>query len=173
MQNILKKREKIILGITMGIILFSIIFNFIIAPVLARYDAVSREISLNRVRLKKYLTLLTQKNEIQGKYEKFLQAPTLTSDAKDALVVVMSSLENIAKADGVKIVDVRPQSQAKEGVVIIELRTQGEMDAYTKFIYDVETSLLLLKINRLQFTAKPNTTGLEAMFTITEPVVSK
>jgi len=173
MHSILKKREKIILYMTIGIIFFSITFNFIIAPVLGKYDTLLGEINLSKIKLKKYLTLLAQKNEIQNKYSRFSANPSPATDTKDNLVVVMAALENIAKSAGVRIIDIRPQPQSRGDAVIVELRTEGSMDEYTKFIYDAETSLFLLKINRLQFTAKPNMTALEAMFTITQPVISK
>ncbi len=173
MHNVLKKREKIILYITIGIIFFSIAFNFITAPVLGKYDMLNKEISLNKIRLKKYLTLLNQKDEIQNKYGKFSSNLELATDTKDTLVVAMATLENLAKTAGVRIIDIRPQAAVKGDTVVIDLRTEGTIEGYTKFIYDVETSLLLLKVKRLQLTAKPNIAVLEGIFTISQPVILK
>jgi len=161
------------LYITIGTIFFSIAFNFIIAPVLNKYDSFNKEINLNKVKLKKYLTLLSQKDEIQNKYGGFSSNLELATDTKDTLVAAMATLENLAKTAGIRIVDIRPQSAAKRDNVIVELRTEGTIDGYTKFIYDVETSLLLLKVKRLQLTAKPNIAALEGIFTISQPVILK
>jgi hypothetical protein len=85
----------------------------------------------------------------------------------------MANLENLAKGAGIKIVDIRPETSRKSDSIIIELRTEGSIDSYGKFIYDVETSLFLLKVKRLQLTAKPNTASLEGVFTISQPVILK
>ena len=173
MHNVLKKREKVILYLTIGIIFFSIAFNFIIAPVLSKYDTFNKEINLNKIRLKKYLTLLSQKDEIQNKYGRFSSNLELATGTKDTFVVAMATLENLAKGASVRIIDIRPQAAAKGGAVIIELRTEGKIEGYTKFIYDLETSLLLLKVKRLQLTAKPNMALLEGVFTVSQPAILK
>lgn len=173
MQSVLKKREKIILYVTIGIIFFGVVFNFVIAPVLGKYDAINKEANLNRIKLKKYLMLLAQKDQIQKKYGKFSSNLELATDTKDNLVATMATLENIAKTAGIRIVDIRPQAVPRGDAVIVDLRTEGTVEQYTKFIYDVETSLLLLKVKRLQLTAKPNMTTLEGLFTISQPVISK
>ncbi|MCK9614252.1 MAG: hypothetical protein M0R48_01965 [Candidatus Omnitrophica bacterium] len=173
MHNVLKKREKIILYVTIGIIFFSIAFNFLIAPVLDKYDTLNKEVNLNKTKLKKYLKLLGQKTEIQNEYNKFSSSLALPVDTKDTLVVAMTTLENLAKGASVRIVDIRPQASPKDDKIIIELRMEGSIEGYSKFIYDVETSLLLLKVKRFQLAAKSNMIGLEGVFTIIQPVVLK
>lgn len=173
MHSVLKKREKIILYITIGIIFFSLAFNFVIAPVLGKYGVLSKETNLNKTKLKKYLKLLNRKAEIQNKYRRFSSGAELEADTKDILVAAMATLENLAKGAGIRIIDIRPQAAVKGNTVIIDLRTEGPIEGYTKFIYDVETSLLLLKVKRLQLTAKPNVAALEGIFTVSQPVILK
>jgi len=173
MHNVLKKREKVILYLTIGVIFFSIAFNLLIAPVLGKYDAINKEVNLSKTRLKRYLKLLSQKNEIQNKYNKFSSNLTLPTDTKDTLIVAMATLENLAKGASVRIIDIRPQAVPKDDKIIIELRMEGSIEGYSKFIYDVETSLLLLKVKRLQLTAKPNMTALEGVFTIVQSFILK
>lgn len=168
----LKKRERIILYLTIGVIFFGVAFNLVISPVLEKYDLLSKEINTDKIKLKKYLTLLSQKSEIQNKYGGFSGGNISAQDTKDNLVLAMAALENIAKNSGIKIVDIRPQAGVKGNDVSVELRTEGEMEQYTKFIYDAETSLYLLKVKRLQLTAKPNKSGLEGTLTITQPSLS-
>jgi Tfp pilus assembly protein PilO len=71
MNNVLKKREKVILCLTIIIVIFSIAFHFVIGPVLEKYDALAKEINVSKNRLKKYLTLLSRKGEIQNRYGRF------------------------------------------------------------------------------------------------------
>ncbi len=173
MHKMLKKREKIILYVTIIIVFFSITFNFLISPVLEKYEALAKEINVSRNRLKKYMMLLVRKDEIQNRYGRFSSKLNSAADNKDALLITMANLENLAKDAGIKIIDIRPQASRKGDLIIIELRTEGSVDSYGKFIYDVETSLLLLKVKRLQFAAKPNTAALEGAFTISQPIIFK
>lgn len=169
----LKKREKLILYITITVVFLSVVFNFIVFPLAAKYGTLNREINFNKTKLRKYLQLLNQKQEIENKYGRFFSNQGSFSDSKNNLVAAMATLETLAKNANIKIIDIRPQTISKGDKVIIELRTEGQIEAYTKFIYDTEASLSLFKIVRLQLAAKANKTALEGAFTITQPVISK
>lgn len=172
MIRVLSRRERVILYATAGVIIFAAIFNFLLAPVLTKNDNLNKEINLKRAKLKKYLWLLSQKEAIQGKYSKFSSAPGGLGQEQDALVSALSELENLAKNSGVKIIDLRPQQPAggrdlyRE--ILIDLRTEGEMAGYLKFIYELENSLSLLRIKKFQLSAKPNSTILEGSFSISQ-----
>jgi hypothetical protein len=171
MQKILAKREKIILYVTVGIIMFSIIFNLFIEPNLSRNENLNKEINIARLKLNKYLKLLSQKEYIQDKYNKFSASLNLSGSGEDTFVGALSEIESLAKASNIRILDVRPQSQKildlyKENLV--ELRTEGQIEGYLKFIYNMENSLSLLKIKRFQLNAKPNTAALEGNFSISQ-----
>jgi hypothetical protein len=171
MQKILNKREKIVLYITVGIIIFSIAFNLFIGPALSRNETLNKEINIVRLKLNKYLNLLSQKEYIQDKYNKFSASLKLDGSGEDTFVGALSEIEGLAKASNISILDVRPQSPKildlyKEN--LIELRTEGQIEGYLKFIYNIENSLSLLKIKRFQLNAKPNTALLEGSFSISQ-----
>lgn len=89
---------------------------------------------------------------------------------------ILSELELIAQQSGVSIIDIRPQlpketSAYKE--IYIDLRAEGSMQAFLKFIYDIENSLSLLRIKKLQLIAKPNSSILEGIFSISELSVTE
>lgn len=171
MQKILTKREKIILYVTAGIIMFSIVFNLFIESNLSRNETLNKEINIARLKLNKYLKLLSQKEYIQDKYNKFSASLKLSGSGEDTFVGALSQIESLAKASNIRILDVRPQSQKildlyKEN--LMELRTEGQIEGYLKFIYNIENSLSLLKIKRFQLNAKPNTAVLEGGFSISQ-----
>jgi NhaP-type Na+/H+ or K+/H+ antiporter len=171
MQRILTKREKIILYITIGVIIFSIIFNFLILPVLTKIGLLNKEINLTQTRLKKYTQLLSQKDYIQSKYNKFISRVGVSGRRQDTLVDALSELENLAKEANIRIIDIRPQTPGNINLykeIIIDLRTEGTMEGYLKFIYNIENSLLLLRIKRFQLNAKPATEALEGSFSISQ-----
>lgn len=172
MQKILTKREKLILYVTIGVIIFGIGFNFLLAPVLNKCSALNREINLTRIKLKKYRLLLSQKGNIQKKYNRFASKANLAGTNKDALVNILSELEILAKEANIRIIDIRPQSTSESSSlhkeVSIELRAEGAIDGYLKFIYNIENSLSLLRIKKFQLSAKPNAQTLEGNFSISQ-----
>jgi len=169
MQRILTKREKLIFYFTAVIMVFGAGFNFLIIPVLNKYDSLNKEISISRAKLAKHLRLLSQKEGIQNKYSKF-SSKFKFSAQQDAYLTVLSELENLAKNANIRIVDLRPQravgNKRAYSEILIDLRAEGDIAGYTRFIYDVENSLLLLKIKKFQLNAKPNTPALEGVFSI-------
>lgn len=168
MLKILNKREKIILYATLGVVIFAVGFNFFIAPILAKNDYLNKEIALARAKLRKYRWLLSQKDYIQGKYNKF--SSTL-SVQKDTLTSALSEVENLAQDANIRIIDIRPQTSRGSGSyqeMLIDLRTEGAMEGYLKFIYNLENSLSLLRIKRFQLSAKPNTAALEGSLSISK-----
>ncbi len=169
MQRILSSREKKILYITVGVIIFSFVFNTLISPFLKKNEDLNKEINITGAKLIKYMWLLAQKETIQGKYKK-LSSSLKLPEQEDTIVSVLSELENLAKNANIHIVDIRPQiprSPDSYKELFIDLRAEGDMQGYLKFVYDIEHSLLSLTIKRLQLNIKPNTQVLEGVFTIT------
>lgn len=172
MIRLLSEREKIILYTAIGVIIFATVFNFLISPILAKNDNLNKEINFNQQKLKKYLWLLNQKEAIQSKYSKFATTTRISGQQQDALVGVLAELENLAKSSNITIIDLMPQ-QVTPGANLykenlIRLRTEGTMEGYLKFIYNLENSLSLLKIKQFQVSTKPNTSALEGSFSISE-----
>lgn len=169
MQRILTKREKIVLYTTVAVIIFSIGFNFLGVPVLSKFEQLNREINLNRVKLKKCLRLLSQKDYIQARYSQHSAAVSLLGARQDASINTLSEIETLAKDAGIRIIDIRPQAQRGSGrykETIVDLKVEGAMEGHLKFIYDIEASAALLTIKRLQLNTKPNSPLLEGIFTL-------
>lgn len=171
MQRILTKRERLAFFITIGVIIFAVVFNFLLAPILTKNENLNKEINFLRTKLKKYQWLLAQKDYIQDQFSKFSKTYKV-SEEQDPLVNALSELENLAKEANIRIIDLRPQATARNvsgyKEISIDLRTEGAMENYLKFIYHLENSLSLLKINKMQLSAKANTAVLEGSFSISQ-----
>lgn len=174
MIKILNKREKIILWLTAGVIAFSIIFKFFIMPVLTKNDDLNKEIKLTQAKLKRSLRLLKQKDYIKSKYSKFLPLDNVSGEPQDSSVGLLSELERLSKNANIRIIEIRPETAKKSGLykeIFVDLRAEGAMSGYLKFIYDIERSPLLLKIKKFQLSAKPNTPFLEANLSLSQLLV--
>ena len=176
MIKVLTKRERIILYATIGVIFFAIIFNAILFPLAKKNSELNKRISLAQQKLKNYIWLLSQKDVILNKYS-LLTSSVNGSGKENQIVAGLTGLENMAKEANVRIIDIRPQPEVKShgsrGEGVIELRAEGEAEAFLKFIYEIEKSLALLKIKKFQLSSRPNSQTLEARFTITQLFVSE
>jgi hypothetical protein len=177
MLKILNKRERITLGLTVAVIMLSFAFNFLALPVLKQNYILNREIIASRAKLAKYLRLLSQKEAIQDKFQKFSDTYKISLKQEDALVSALTEIQNLAQKAEIKIVDIRPQVGPKSATfykeATFDLKTEGEMEEYLNFVYSLENSLSLLKIKRFVLTARPNTTVLEGSFTISQVTLSE
>jgi type II secretory pathway component PulM len=66
----LKKRERVILYLTFVVVIFSLMYNFLLEPIVERYRLLNQEVIKNKVKLQKYLSLLSQKERIKQDFAK-------------------------------------------------------------------------------------------------------
>lgn len=174
MLKLLNKRERVILAATFGVIIFSVIFNFLIAPVLAKNDSLNKEINLARRKLEKSLRLVSQKDYLNIKYSRLSPIDEASGETPDTSVSVLSELERLAKGANIRLLEIRPQPSKQLKLykeALIDLRTEGDMENYLKFIYDIEHSPFLLRLKRLQLSTKPNTLLLQGNLSISQLIV--
>lgn len=177
MRPLLTKREKLILYITVCVIGLSVAFNLFIAPILKEDDSLNKEINITRAKLRKYISLLSQKESIQNAYNKFFATFKMPAPQENTVVAALSELENLAKAAGINIIDIKPQMPKSLALhyreVLVDLKTEGSIGGYLKFIYTIEKSLSLLRIKRFQLNPKPNTQSLEGNLLISQLSLTK
>lgn len=171
MPQMISKKEKIFLYLTIGIIALSIGLNFIVIPFLNRNEALNQEIYINKAKLNKYTSLLRQKANIQDKYNKNSARFAGKNVALNKTDSALSGLDNLAKTADIRILDMRPQGISKSKELIIDLKTEGGMENYLKFLYNFEYSMPLLRVKKFQLNAKPNTQFLEGSFTISQSLI--
>lgn len=165
----LNKREKLALFATMGVIIFSVVFNIFIAPVLNKNAGLNKEIYISRLKLKRYLRLLSQKGLLQEKYNKWAANSELPEAERTDTVSMLAELKSIANNSNIQLIDIRPEGLTDSGTrrqAIIDVRTEGDIEGYLKFIYTIENSLTLLKIKKMQLNFKPDSQTLEGDFAI-------
>ena len=170
MPKIFKKRERIIFYLVVGLVTASVGFNLAVEPLLVKNNNLSNEINAGRAKLKRYAQLLAQKDAIESEFRKFSVSLNNTG-LQDASVSALSELENLARAANIRIVDIRPQNAKSADLykeTIIELKAEGSMGDYLKFIYSIENSLFLLKIKRFVLTARADPGSLEANLSISQ-----
>jgi len=174
MPRIFSEREKIILYLTIGVITFGIGYSYLIRPVIEKNAALSKKILQTKTKLNKYRRLLSQKQSLQDKYNKLNFSFKLSDQGEGTVVGVLSELENLAKEADIYFDDIRPQTTREadsQKEIIIDLKTEGSIEGYLRFIYSIEHSPMLLKIKKFQLGARPNRQVLEGSFSISCPSI--
>ena len=171
MLKVFSKREKTILLFTIALIVFSVVFNLVIEPIILRNETLNKEIRIARLKLRQYVRVLSKKEALESSYNKLSASLGQASLMENAAVGTLSEIEELAKSSNIQIVDIRPQSSRnisgyKENYV--ELRTEGTMESYLKFLYNIENSLSLIKVEKLHLSLKPNSVLLEGSLLVSQ-----
>ena len=169
MAKALSKRELRVLYITVAIIAFAVIFNFIIGPLLDKNEMLNKNIQMATIKIRKYQGLLKQADALKQRHEKLSAAAKGSIEDGATYIGILSNLEDLARASGIRILDIRPQIPAAKDLyreIVINLRAEGRIEDYLKFMYNIESSLSLFKITRFQLNAQSGSALLEGRFSI-------
>lgn len=176
MLQVLSTREKIILAFTILVIVFSVLFNLLFSPLLAKNAELSGQIKIAEARIRKGYRLLSQKEALLKRFNSLPEAIKRTLSGEDTSVGILSEIERVAKASLLRIIDIRPQT-GEGGLsskkTVIWLKTEGNIENYLKFIYDIENSLSFLKISEFQLSSQGGKQALEGTFLISEAASSE
>jgi len=169
MLRVLEKREQFLLYVIFGLVSLSLVFNFIAYPLWQSNQSLNREITKTRLKLIKYLEVLNRKDVPENNYPESSPALRALEQQQDTLVAVLAELEVLSQKANIKILDIRPQGitkAAKTQGASLDLRLEGDIEGYLKFIYEIENSVFLLRIKKILLHAKMNSASIEGAFTI-------
>lgn len=159
-----------ILYVAAAILILSLGFNLLISPILAKNDGLNKEINLTKAKLHKYAGILSRKELISRRYNGLFAGLNDKSLKPGSAAGSLSELEDAAKSANIRIIDIRPEGAAKISALskgeLSELRTEGAIEDYFKFIYSIENSSSLLSIKKIQLKVKPGTKILEGSFSV-------
>lgn len=154
------KRERLLAVSTISVAAIAVIYNFVIDPIAGQWNALDRKIIDREIVLKKYSRILGDKANIEklrGRYAKYFEISRLTPEEESA--VALSMIEKVARQTGVRITNIKPFSSKLFGnynKFTFRVATESKLTELTKFIYDLQSSDQLLKVDRMVLTAKEN-----------------
>jgi len=167
----LTQRENAILAITVALGIFSAIYFFLISPLIGKNSFLDKEINGSRLKLNAHLRVLSRKNNINNRFSKLNSGTDLANNnEKERSTSTFSAIETLAKDAKIAIIDIRPQALRDRGLykeTLIDIKTEGEIEGYFKFIYTLENSLLL-RIKKFQLNSKPGAVSLEGSFSVAQ-----
>jgi hypothetical protein len=155
-EMLLRREKRFLAGGT--VVACLCLLGYLGLPVWEQMQKIRAETTQTQGKLRKYQALIKQKSQIRGKYRQLSGMVNAGNLPTDESMSALSELEELTKAAGVVLVDMRPQSAAgrvrrsgKE--TLFDLRIQGQLDGILKFIYTLENTPSLLTIKKVQITS--------------------
>jgi len=155
-----KKRDKIIAAAAGGAVFIFIIGNFVFSTARSRIQVLRRQIKLEEANLKSGIEIENRKAEIiedLNRYKEALNAAQNISE-QEVMAVFLKEIERIAQESHISIVALSPQGRdenVKERKKYnAELRAEGTQESIYLFLYNVQTSRLFIKLDKVSITMK-------------------
>lgn len=151
------KRERLVFYIAISFILVMLLDRLIISPIYLNLKSLDKEIAERQATLKQDLRILAQKERIKaeaGKYSPFVNVPK--SD-EEVVTVLLKEIEGVAAKSAIYLVDMKPGGVKTEGSnkkYMVNVSCEGKMEQIADFMYNIESSSKLLRIERYQIAPK-------------------
>jgi len=157
----LSKREIIIFYLAIAIVFMVISDRFIFGPLLSKIRLLDKEIENKERLLKKTLHIISQRQRIEKENEIYTAYSVQASSKEEEVASLLKIIENFASETGVQIIDIKPRKITSEGDLtkkyIVDLNFESEIDKAFVFMYKIDSSNLLIRVER--FSAIPKAKG--------------
>lgn len=154
------KREKLLAAVTISVAVTAFAYNFIIDPIIGQWSDLDKKIKDKEGVVKKYSRILRDKEIIErqrGEYAKYFELKKLTPEEESA--IALSLIERTAHTTNVQITNIKPLSYKSFGnysEFTFRVATESKITELAKFIYNLQSSDQLLKVERMVLRAKEN-----------------
>lgn len=154
-----KKREKIIAVVLGGILFLFIAEKLFFSNIFSRIRKLKQQIKLEETNLNIGIQMQKKKDRIRNEYRAYESYLKVSEEPEQEIIAnFLKEIEKIAQEAGVSIANLSPQSQAeqfKEGKRYkADLRAEGPVEKILTFLYKVQNSSLLIKLDKLSITPK-------------------
>jgi len=153
----LAKRERYIAYVTAVVVVFFFFSRVMLRPIINKLNDLNQEIAIQEKRLEKSLNILVQEDMINSSYKKYVENLKQTNSDEEEFAELLSEIEKIAKKAGVFLSDMKPLPVKKVDFYkeyVIELEAESEITFLIDFIYQLEKSPRLLKVEKFHLTPK-------------------
>lgn len=153
----LSKREKLILCSTALFVSIAIIDRLIIGPIFYKVRSLNEEIGKKEADIKNNLRVLAHKDQIMADRAKFASFLTGFKSGDEEMTSILKEIEILADKASVYLVDLKPGGLREAGLIkkfVVNLNCEGQVEQLVDFMYNIEKSDTLLKIEEYQITPK-------------------
>jgi len=151
------KRERFLFLFTASVIGATALFILVLQPVMKEWGRLSIGLDSTNAKLYKNLKLLSNKDAIEKEYNKYKEYIQKSGGAEDEAAAILKEIETTASNCQVAITSIKPKGtkQLKNyRKFTVEVVSEAKLDQFLKFIYELEGSKKLLKVERLVLSLK-------------------
>ncbi|MFC1704072.1 type 4a pilus biogenesis protein PilO [Candidatus Omnitrophota bacterium] len=149
----LSKRERniVLIGSTFAIVV--LLFNFVVAPMVSRFQELHQQIAAKEVKIKKNMKILKDKDRIEAEYEEYIGYMKQKTSDEQEMASLLSEVESAAQALEIRITDMKPRKvktvEFYKGLAV-ELEAEGPLKQITEFIYTIQSPPHMLQVERVR-----------------------
>lgn len=151
------RRERTLFFLTASFILAVVLYILVFEPVYTKWAEMVTEFESSNARLFKSMKLLADKDFLEAEHDRYKDYIQRAGDEQEEVPSILKEIETIALRSGVKITSIKPKNIKRfknYKKFRIEVVSEAEINQFLKFIYDLEGSKRLLKVERLVLTLK-------------------
>jgi Tfp pilus assembly protein PilO len=172
----LSERERKILYVVIGLMIFVFGYHAVWNPMMEKFSQLDDEIFAMQMRLRKAKTFIRQKDAVMEASKKFTNLEQMDAGSdEEEIARLLNFIEQTARKNGVSLSDVKPQPVRSDKVTkqyMVELNAEASLASVTDFIYELEHSPQMLRLERVTVTPKEeNSPTLRAFLTVSRMVV--
>jgi hypothetical protein len=173
--NLSKRERTAVFGLFL-FLAFAFLVHFVMEPVANRWQALHQESKTKLELFRRDLKILASRPILEKKCAKYAEYFKPEKNEGEAVAEAMEYLESVSQKDACLIMNIKPVGSKDFGTykeVYIDVNSEGDTQAFSKFLYDVEnTSPMILKVRRFTLGAKFGQTGaLKGTFLISRVVI--
>jgi len=152
----LSKRERIFFFLAAAAIVLSLIGNFFLKPISAKWDLINGKILNKEIELKRKTKYLNQKDRVRSVYQEYNEYAKEKLSDEEALAALLSRLEEEAGASGINVIDVRPKPTKDLSFYkkyTLELTCETTIEKCIDFVYNLQKSPQSIRVEMLNLTS--------------------
>ena len=153
----LNKRERLIFYLCISLILVAILGKAVFRPLSDKLATLNQEIRSKEVELMKGLRVDGQRDQILKEYKSYEGYLKVEGSDEEIISEFLREIEKLGRESAVSLLDIKPQSTNKRAIFkeyIIEVRLEAPMKDIVGFLYRLNNSSLLLKVEKLVLSLK-------------------
>ncbi len=167
----LSVKEKKGLYIAVLIISIAAFDRLIISPIASSFRKLNHDIKTDEKRLVLGLRNLNQKDAVLAEYQKYEKNIRKTESDEEEVSKTLDEIEGLARKAHVSMIDVKTRSPQQVDFYTeytMDLEIQGDPESIANFLYQINTSPLLLRTTRVRFgSQEKDSKGVKASIVVT------
>jgi len=157
-----KRERTLVIGVA-SLVFASLLYIFLVEPVIKRYGGTGEQIEAKRLKLKKASKLLKQKEQVSSLFQELSGiVKSGQGSQEEEMAELLSEIENLARESNIRISGMKPLSIKEISFYkkyTVEIDSEGSIEELMKFLHAVQASPQVLKVEQLELTSKSGAQG--------------